>query len=432
MDILWYSPIDIESTEIARYSSQVLPFVAGLANIVAVQDGDPAVDQDPTWWREIRASLTRQGDAPRGQAPIPVYHIGNNPTHLPIHGLSAQEPGIIVLHDISLVDLAKCLAMYHGDPELWQGMMHRQYGDIGRDIARHSESSDDHYQRMLTKYPLFLPFVEKSLGVVVHSSYAREILMAQLPEGLPVVQLNLPYPCPTNLPKRNYATDEIRFVFCGHVGPNRRLAEFFEAWGQLRNPKRIRLDIFGKVRNTNQLERIAVKHGVASLLNFRGYVEDEILDQALREAHFALNLRWPTMGETSASQLRYWSLGLPTLVTDIGWYGDLPEEVVCKVSAEDEVRSIQEILEGILESPASYEQRGVAGWKYLRENHGLQDYAAGLVEFVEQRSGARLAYRMLDTGLVNTVASMCDKESALSLFRDPVDIAVELFDRSGV
>ena len=48
MDIFWYSPTDIESTEIARYSAQVLPFIAARANVVGVHDGKAGGDQDPT------------------------------------------------------------------------------------------------------------------------------------------------------------------------------------------------------------------------------------------------------------------------------------------------------------------------------------------------------------------------------------------------
>jgi hypothetical protein len=432
MELFWYSPTNIESTEIARYSSQILPFVAELADVVGVQDGDPATEQDPDWWRETRSPVgtADRGGPPRGQAPLPIYHIGNNPLHLPIHQLSMQEPGIIILHDISLVDLAKCVAHYHDEPELWLGMMFRQHGDDGRDIARQSQSSADHYNLMVSKYPLFQPFVEKSLGIVVHSCHARDILRDQLPDGIPVIKLNLPYPDPPVLPQRNYATDQLRFVFCGHVGPNRRLAEFFEAWGQLETPGRICLDIFGNVRNTSQLERIARKHGVAAFLNFRGYAQEEALDEALREAHFALNLRWPTMGETSASQLRYWSAGLPTLVTDIGWYSELPDEVVCKVSAENEVGNILETLEDILESPTCYEARGLAGWNYLREVHNPRDYASELVSFAEQRCETRLAYRMLDTQFVNTIASMCDEESTIGLFSHSVELASAMFDKA--
>ena len=426
MELSWYSPTNIEATEIARYSAQILPYVAEIAHVVSVEDGIPGGDINPLWWRQIRDTAVAVEQS-QGQAPLPVYHIGNNPVHLPIHELSQREPGIIILHDISLVDLAKCLSQHRGEPGLWQAMMLRQHGDSIGNIARNSESSVNAYNTMVTQYPLFQPFVEKSLGIVVHSCHARDILAQQLPPGVPVLKLNLPYPDSPVLPERNYSADQIRIVFCGHVGPNRRLAQFMEAWGALEFPGRIHLEIFGNVGNSRQLERIAENYGVADYLEFHGYVDDEVLNKALQNAHFALNLRWPTMGETSASQLRYWAAGLPTLVTDVGWYAELPDTVVCKVPVEDEVANLVECLEDILAFPGRYQERGVAGWKYLRENHSCREYAVKLVEFARQRCDTRLSYRTLDAGLVDTIASLCEEESALELFRQPVGLAVDVF-----
>ena len=51
---------------------------------------------------------------------MPVYHIGNNPLHLPIYRRSLQEPGLVVLHDLSLVDLARHLSHQLEQPDLWK------------------------------------------------------------------------------------------------------------------------------------------------------------------------------------------------------------------------------------------------------------------------------------------------------------------------
>ncbi|MBT4522031.1 MAG: glycosyltransferase family 4 protein [Halieaceae bacterium] len=282
---------------------------------------------------------------------------------------------------------------------------------------------------MVALYPLFQPFIENALGVVVHSDSARDVLAKQFPEGPKVIKLDLPYAQSRAAVERDFHAQQLQFVFCGHVGSNRRLAEFFKAWGQLEHPDRIRLDIFGNYGNTSQLERLAQRFGVSRWLDFRGYVEDEALEQSLREAHFALNLRWPTMGEASASQLRYWSAALPTLVTDVGWYGELPDDTVCKVSRDNEVESLRERLQDIVDSPGRYAAVGVAGWQYLKSQHSPQTYARKLIHFAEHCTNARLGYQMVDKALVNTVASMCEDESVLRLFREPVDTARTMFDQ---
>ena len=48
-----------------------------------------------------------------------------------------------------------------------------------------------------------------------------------------------------------------------------------------------------------------------------------------------VNLRYPTMGETSGSVIRALSLGKPLLVSDVGWFAELPDDVVLKVPVDE-------------------------------------------------------------------------------------------------
>ncbi|MCB1707867.1 MAG: hypothetical protein KDI10_03910, partial [Halioglobus sp.] len=47
-----------------------------------------------------------------------------------------------------------------------------------------------------------------------------------------------------------------------------------------------------------------------------------------------------------------------------------------------------------------------------------------LVALAARLSAGRLAYRMLDEGLVTTIASMCENETDTRLFRDAIETAV--------
>ncbi len=49
-----------------------------------------------------------------------------------------------------------------------------------------------------------------------------------------------------------------------------------------------------------------------------------------------VNLRSPTMGETSGTAIRALSLGKPLVVSDVGWFSELPDEVAIKVPVDDE------------------------------------------------------------------------------------------------
>src|SRR5262249_16060201 len=58
-----------------------------------------------------------------------------------------------------------------------------------------------------------------------------------------------------------------------------------------------------------------------------------------------VGLRFPTMGETSAAVIRALSLGKPLVVSDVGWFSELPDEVALKIPVgESELDALTEAL----------------------------------------------------------------------------------------
>ncbi|MEM8661734.1 MAG: glycosyltransferase [Pseudomonadota bacterium] len=419
--IRWFSPVDARASEIARYSAELLPVLAQYANVTALDDGSGSVS--PSWW----LSGAEADSAEPGEASLPVYHIGNNPLHLPIYQRSLEEPGLVVLHDLSLVDLARHLSRELGEADLWKELMCSQYGDEVRGLANRSENSVADYNKMVTDYPLFQPFIQGALGIVVHSRYALERVRTELGDERRVVHLNLPSATPQALARESRKPGPVRFVFCGHVGPNRRLLQFMEAWGQISAPQRVRLELFGNVANDRQLMQYAQRFGIADNVTLHGYVDEDHLEAALHAADFALNLRFPTMGEASASQLRYWSAALPTLVSDVGWYNELPADTVCPIAVDNEIQDLRDLLESAIASPERFEAIGRRGLTHLREAHQPDHYAKVLVGLAKQLLQQRLAYRTLDKNLVTVIASLCQEEADCRLFRNAVETAVATF-----
>ncbi len=55
----------------------------------------------------------------------------------------------------------------------------------------------------------------------------------------------------------------------------------------------------------------------------------------MRAADVHVSLRSPTMGETSGTAIRALALGKPLVVSDVGWFAELPDEVALKVPVDD-------------------------------------------------------------------------------------------------
>ena len=87
--------------------------------------------------------------------------------------------------------------------------------------------------------------------------------------------------------------------------------------------------------------------GLECRVEVHGFVPEPELDAKLAEAHLVFNLRYPTMGEASGSQLRIWNAAAAAVVTDLGWYGSLPDDTVFKIPLEGEITALQDLIRRI-------------------------------------------------------------------------------------
>src|SRR6185369_2002077 len=90
-----WTPLPPQTSGIADYSYRLLTELSKLADVVAVNDSPSA---------RVPGGVGLHGpDEPAGG--VPVYHMGN---HAGVHGWiyreAIEKPGIVVLHDPSLLD----------------------------------------------------------------------------------------------------------------------------------------------------------------------------------------------------------------------------------------------------------------------------------------------------------------------------------------
>jgi glycosyltransferase involved in cell wall biosynthesis len=98
-----------------------------------------------------------------------------------------------------------------------------------------------------------------------------------------------------------------------------------------------------------------------------------------------VNLRYPTMGETSGSVIRALSLGKPIVVSDVGWFSELPDDAVLKVPVDDyEVQTLEAAL-GLAADHAS--TLGAAARAYVEREHALDKVAAAYASALEVAAG---------------------------------------------
>ena len=350
------------------------------------------------------------------QADAQVYNIGNNASfHRAIFDVARQAPGLVVLHDTRLQHFFARYAEQPGpDRNYYLDCLLRTHGAASVEEARRWLAGEQGLDPLVEQFPMTLAAVDVALAVIVHNREEQQNLAALT--RTPVFHLPLAYPATISSRREAPVSSEggtLRLVVFGFLGPNRRLGPIVDVIAALPDQD-VRLDIYGALDEpaavTAHIEQLRLNGRVA----LHGFVPEAELRTALERADLAINLRFPSMGEASASQLRIWDAALPSVVTRTGWYATLPEDAVFFVDPDREADTLTAHLTALRQDPARFRQAGLRGRFILRQHHTPSIYATGLLEVVGQMDALHA------------------RRHALELSRKAARTALEMTDEAGV
>jgi len=394
--IHWFSPLAPALTDIAHYTGRLLPALAARADVTLWTD-------QPRWSSGLeRFAAVRRFD-PRefrwqalSGADAVFYNIGNNARfHSGIAMVGRRFPGFTIMHDVLLHDAVAHACRQHDDRAGYLEIMQSLYGARGRrdaDLCWNGVLKPLELGRLYSCAPYFL---ESSLGAIVHSRAAERILAKDV--DLPIVRLPLPFPA-----RRFTAPDAAsvpagppwKLVVFGFLGVNRCLEQILTALARLPDHP-FHLHIYGKIEDREGTEAAIERLELGRRVTLHGFVPEVELDAALASAHLALNLRYPTKGEASGSQLRIWSHGLPGVVTRTGWYAEQPAGTLFYVRPPFLVEDLCAHLRAFAARPAAYRAAGLHGYEYFVEQHSPAAYAARIVHLAGQAAAYRQRWNAL-------------------------------------
>ena len=374
-----FSPLPPLMTEVANHTESVLAELARRCDVTAwTTQADAAC-------RGLHPGQVRQYDPhdlplrEMNTADAVFYNFGNHAGfHRPILHAALAVPGIAVLHDLNMQHFFARFALSRSTEAAYVAIMRRHHGEDAAADARRFIAHEVGIDLMAERYPLPLAAADRAIAVLGHNRAAMQALAQQtrLPAYfLPLSTGFLDVPPPARSP----APPPYRLIAFGFIGPNRRLASLLHAMAALPDRSLFTLDIYGAVEASVGIEALAGELGLDAQVRVHGFVPAEVLAAALHGAHLAVNLRFPTMGEASASQLRIWAAALPSLVTRTGWYADLPDGTVAFVDPADEVAGITGHLLAFHHDQAAYIAAGQRGRAVAEAEHSPGAYADALV-----------------------------------------------------
>ena len=373
MKVAYYSPQPPERSGIADYSALLLPALA------------ERIDVDVVGRRSRRQ---------RRRADVSLYHIGNEPeAHGWIVEALRRRPGIVVLHDFVLHHLVAGMTLGRGDGGGYLDAMQREAGPVGRMLAHGviDELLPPLWEDRAVEYPLAGEVLVSANGLIVHSAYV-ERLVRDSGYREPLWRIPHPaWPAPAEIASVELPEGRTIIGCYGHLNPAKRLPQLLEAFALLRRrvPEALLL-LVGSLSPGLELEPVYDRLGLRpgdDMIRL-DYVDEARLWSLLSACEVCVNLRYPTMGETSGIVVRALSLGRPLLVSDVGWFAELPDEAALKVPVgEGEIPAIADALELLLRDPALRRRMGDAARALAQGEHRLERVAEAYVAALEEAAG---------------------------------------------
>jgi glycosyltransferase involved in cell wall biosynthesis len=361
--VAYFSPLPPSTSGIADYSALLVPALERLIGVEVVRPG-----------------RTR----PVADADVALYHVGNDPdAHAWIVDALRRRPGVVVLHDFVIHHLVAGMTIGRNDGHAYLAAMEREAGPAGRMLGWGVLEGrvPPLWEVRPTEFPLVAQVLDRATGVIVHSDYVG----AQVREhGYDGPLWHVPHPAwpAEDITPANVGGSPLFGCF-GHLNENKRIPQLLRA--------------FAEFRATHPDARLLLVGAEAPGYTLRGelpdgvlresYVEEPRLMSLMAACDAVVLLRAPTMGETSGSAIRTLSLGKPLVVSDLGWFAELPDDVALKVPVGDgEEDALVAAFERLAE-PGVAEGMGEAARAYVRREHGLEHVAEQYVSALERAAG---------------------------------------------
>jgi glycosyltransferase involved in cell wall biosynthesis/SAM-dependent methyltransferase len=314
MRVAFFSPLPPCRSGIADYSETLIEHLKPLVEL------------------EVFASADRTSDP--ACFDIALYHLGNNPYHDFVYEAALRHPGVLVMHESNLHHLIADITIKRND---WDGYLRECEYEGGPEALAYArrvralEAGPDY-----DGVPMIRRVLQSARGIIVHSEFMVERMrsagfqgpVARVPHGAWIPQAD------RNAWRYRLGLDETAPLIgiFGFLKPYKRIAESLRAFRRLiRVTPAARMILVGEPHPDLHVKSLIRSLGIDGAVRVIGFAPNEAFTGYMAACDVVLNLRYPTVGESSGSLLRALGLGRPVLVSDVGAFSEFPDAVCLKV-----------------------------------------------------------------------------------------------------
>ncbi len=380
--LLYASPFPPMASGIADYSVMMVSALDRWFDITLYSDDYDLSDQSLKQYRVVKHGID---EIQFEKYDFLLYNMGNNADfHSYIYEAALSHPGVIIEHDLVLFHFffsyyAKKSMLYSKLYELYD---FETFVDVKRAIK--TESLDDVFA---VRHPMNEELIRSGNKFLVHSEYTRNELLktggideydvrkinliAQMSEGAEFVDKKKLF-AKYNIPE---ATTLIcSFGYIQNTKMNREIAKAVKKIAKEMTESICYVMVGTGDYTDDELEEgRVIKTGYTELDEFHSFI---------KYADVIANLRYPTMGESSGALLRILQLGKACIVSDVGWFSELPDNCVRKIAVDGVEDELERELKMLLKDNALRTEIGSNAMRYVEEECSPEKIGREVCEFL--------------------------------------------------
>lgn len=364
-----------------------------------------------------RVDLTVFGSEPKSfeasAFDISLYQLGNNPYHSFVYEGALRYPGVAVMHESNLHHLVTDLTIRRGDWDAYVEECAFNGGAAAREFAlrvRNLEIGPDY-----DGLPMTRRILQYSRGLVAHSQFVAQESQGQGYKGpVAVIPHGAWIPAADRHATRHLLGLEDQHTLVGVFGfikPYKRIAESLRAFRRLvRVEPNARMILVGEPHPEFPVEQLIRTLGLRDHVRILGFVPIEKFVEYIAACDIILNLRFPTVGETSGSLTRAMGLGRAVMVSDVGSFSELPDDICLKVPVGiHEEDLIFEYLNTLVMRPDLALAMGARAKAWVETECRWDVVADKYADFLEQVATGRVAsFVPVAASVVTTAAQVAE------------------------
>ncbi len=385
MKIAYFSPFKPIKSGISDFSEELVMELKNLVDIDIFVDGYTPSNKKITENFKIYNIRDIYNNDIRKQYDHLIYHIGNNAkAHSAILKAFEDFPGICELHDVSLHHFIAEETIDKGKYDEYVEIMNYCHGDKGksRALAFLEGRALPPWEEDPLTYTVSKHIIDRAKALIVHSDFAKQMVLG-INSTIPVVTIPhhtsdivdnfdlFKQTCRHKLGIDDRVTVLASF---GFASCNKRIPQILEALARFKTDRK--KDFMYYIVGKNQCEDLEKRIKELNLVDnviITGFTSLDMFKCYMGACDIALNLRYPTMGESSGSIHRLLGMGKPVIVTDIGSFQEFPDDVVVKVTYGDsEVNEIFKAIDRLTKDKGMMHAYCQKAHDYAKKHYDIQ------------------------------------------------------------